>query len=213
MLILSATNLGSNHMVCPQQGRREILKLYSMYSVLLFQYIAGSVRQNYPYNEGDLFLIYRFWCSGSATNISECNIQYFTDFDICGHGNIAGVQCEGISNHLLCTVHTFGATTSCRLAACITLMVCICNRIPMYVPPCVVHCTPGEIRLKGSSIPRQGRVEVCVNGTWGTICDDFWDNRDASAVCRQLGYSPYGEVVMYTDIHIKELFSVQLYNP
>ncbi len=41
---------------------------------------------------------------------------------------------------------------------------------------------------------RVGRVEVCVGGRYGSICHDSWDNRDASVVCNQLGFSPYGKL-------------------
>ena len=53
-------------------------------------------------------------------------------------------------------------------------------------------CTDGTVRLNGSSYTMYGRVEVCMNATWGTICDRYWDDRDASVVCRQLGFAPHG---------------------
>ena len=52
----------------------------------------------------------------------------------------------------------------------------------------------GSIQLSGSSVARQGRVEICVEGRWGTVCDTGWDSRDATVVCRQLGYSSLGEL-------------------
>ena len=57
-----------------------------------------------------------------------------------------------------------------------------------------VYCTEGSIRIANGSILNEGRVEVCVNGVWGSVCDDGWDKTDAYVICQQLGFSELGTV-------------------
>jgi len=55
-------------------------------------------------------------------------------------------------------------------------------------------CLHGSVRVidRYGSTSRQGNVELCVDGRWRTLCANSWDNKDASVICRQIGYSPFG---------------------
>ena len=57
----------------------------------------------------------------------------------------------------------------------------------------MVACRNGDVRLEGSTILGSGRVEVCINNVWGTVCDNSWNLADAEVVCSQLGFSRVGK--------------------
>ncbi|KAG7476307.1 hypothetical protein MATL_G00081520 [Megalops atlanticus] len=112
------------------------------------------------------------------------------------------VNCTGNEAHL----------SACRLGN--TLPRKGNNSCPQGTPT-VVSCIPGRafaptpltgfrkayrpeqplVRLRGGAMVGEGRVEVLKNGQWGTICDDNWNIRAASVVCRELGFGSAKEAV------------------
>ena len=49
------------------------------------------------------------------------------------------------------------------------------------------NCTDGTLRLVGGTNPAEGRVEICINNAWGTVCDNGFTKEEAVVACRQLG--------------------------
>ena len=68
-------------------------------------------------------------------------------------------------------------------------------------------CVDGDVRLVGGDTEYEGRVEVCINRAWGTICSrknnhywswwSSWESPDSNVVCRQLGHMGLG---MYSEL-------------
>ncbi|XP_078360980.1 uncharacterized protein LOC144645322 [Oculina patagonica] len=84
------------------------------------------------------------------------------------------VKCVGNEKSILdCSHLGLGASSQCQHHEDAGV---ICGNITSF-----------EVRLMDGSSPSEGRVEVSVNGVWGTVCDDYWSIEDANVVCNMLG--------------------------
>ena len=94
--------------------------------------------------------------------------------------------------------------------ACAELATCI-NNVGSYTCQCPAdhpagdgmvggtgcRCVEDSLRLVGGYT--LGRIEICKNGEWGTICSDGWDNTDAGVACRQLGFKAEGIAIQFSN--------------
>ncbi|XP_061628246.1 neurotrypsin isoform X3 [Phyllopteryx taeniolatus] len=63
-------------------------------------------------------------------------------------------------------------------------------------------CKQGSVRLQGGRSKLEGRVEVYLDGVWGSVCSDDWRDEEAAVVCRQLGRG--------LDLHFESRFPFSL---
>ena len=112
-------------------------------------------------------------CTTAQSRLIDC--AYDSNTGDCSHSDDAGVQCVPREFHI---------------SYCLTLELNAAAIISSFV--LILGCSHGSIRLRDGTASMNGRVEVCLNGDWGTVCDDGWTTIDANVACRQLGYSGSG---------------------
>ena len=88
---------------------------------------------------------------------------------------------------------------------------CISNYIILTDPSTnYTDCTYGDVRLVGNdaSNPLEGRVEICLNNAWGTVCTEGISDNDVEVICRQIGHLPpsmFNYVLDNTTVHLRSL--------
>ena len=118
-------------------------------------------------------------CQGHESSVINCSHSGLGVVNTyCDHSDDVGVQCVG-------KYKLFGTE-------CYDYMYCVHI---IHAASRFAACTDGQLHLVGGSSENEGRVEICYENQWGTVCDNGWSAEDVKVVCRQLGFQTIGEYV------------------
>lgn len=141
---------------------------------------GGTAMSNAAYGMGsDPIWLDEVGCTGTELLLTDCTNNGFGTHN-CGHSEDAGVMCSGP----ITPPRKFNTLTMHRL------------RYRLYKLYYTAFCIQGDIRLVGGADFRQGRIEVCNDNAWGTVCDDFFGSEEAAVACRQLGLNGDGKCLV-----------------
>ena len=123
-------------------------------------------------------------------------LSCFLDVNECGN-TTCHHECENTIGSYFCKCNDgyvlLQDNTNCRRKV-------LCVNFPCKDAGTPIVCTTGEVRLVNGTSPTEGRVEVCDDGKYYTVCDDYWDELEARVVCTQLNFSLAGELYCYRPI-------------
>ena len=74
-----------------------------------------------------------------------------------------------------------------------------------------MHVFTAVVRLVNGKSAREGIVEVFYNNTWGTVCDDHFDEEEIKVICRMLGYES-GYVISNSLLQVESTLPIWLDN-
>ncbi len=111
-------------------------------------------------------------CSGMEAGLFECALVVLPVS--CVSVGVAGVVCQGMWIHVIYFIHIMDLFSTAE--------------------PSIVsgNCTNGQVRLVGGENVTLGRVEVCINNAWGTVCNSRFGTNEAKVICNQLDFSNTG---------------------
>ncbi len=155
---------------------------------------------NAEFSDGDIPIsVFSLSCNGDEQTLYNCNVN-IDNVISCGQFEDAAIICQGNCNFLLIFLLLF------------TYPYVSSDNKTRYD-----NCSTGSVRLADivvSNTTAEGRVEVCINQAWGTVCNRRFDNDDAGTVCHLAGgflrsgndNCPYNVLVIYFHILFSSSF-------